>query len=84
MAQLRREPDLRLSLKIGQGFDMGRPSLLLAQLLPQARFAFILREPVARAFSNWSRTRSQGLETLPFETAVELDDRSRDGDASRR
>jgi trans-2,3-dihydro-3-hydroxyanthranilate isomerase len=30
LAKLRREPDLRLSLKIGQGFDMGRPSLLLA------------------------------------------------------
>jgi trans-2,3-dihydro-3-hydroxyanthranilate isomerase len=30
LAKLRSEPDLRLSLKIGQGFDMGRPSLLLA------------------------------------------------------
>jgi trans-2,3-dihydro-3-hydroxyanthranilate isomerase len=30
LAKLRTEPDLRLSLKIGQGFDMGRPSLLLA------------------------------------------------------
>jgi trans-2,3-dihydro-3-hydroxyanthranilate isomerase len=30
LATLRSEPDLRLSLKIGQGVDMGRPSLLLA------------------------------------------------------
>jgi trans-2,3-dihydro-3-hydroxyanthranilate isomerase len=30
LARLRREPNLQLSLKIGQGFDMGRPSLLLA------------------------------------------------------
>jgi trans-2,3-dihydro-3-hydroxyanthranilate isomerase len=30
LAMLRSEPDLRLALKIGQGFDMGRPSLLLA------------------------------------------------------
>lgn len=30
LAKLRSEPDLKLSLKIGQGFDMGRPSLLLA------------------------------------------------------
>jgi len=30
LAKLRREPDLRLSLKIGQGVDMGRPSLLQA------------------------------------------------------
>jgi hypothetical protein len=49
----------------------------LVRLLPQARFAFILREPVARAYSNWSRTRSQGLEILPFEKAVELNERSR-------
>src|SRR5262249_32416913 len=49
----------------------------LARLLPEARFAFILREPVARAFSNWSRTRSQGLETLPFEQAVEQDESTR-------
>ena len=46
----------------------------LVRLLPQARFAFILREPVARAYSNWSRTRSQGLEKLPFEKAIELDE----------
>jgi hypothetical protein len=49
----------------------------LTRLLPQARFVFILREPVARAYSNWSRTRSQGLEKLPFEEAIELDERSR-------
>jgi Sulfotransferase family len=49
----------------------------LVRLLPQARFAFILREPVARAYSNWSRSRSQGLEILPFEKAVELDECSR-------
>jgi trans-2,3-dihydro-3-hydroxyanthranilate isomerase len=30
LAKLRSEPDLTLSLKIGQGSDMGRPSLLLA------------------------------------------------------
>jgi sulfotransferase family protein len=49
----------------------------LVRLLPQARFVFIMREPVARAYSNWSRTRSQGLEKLPFEEAVELDERAR-------
>jgi hypothetical protein len=49
----------------------------LVRLLPDARFAFILREPVARAFSNWSRSRAQGLETLSFETAVGLEERSR-------
>jgi hypothetical protein len=49
----------------------------LTRLLPQARFAFILREPVARAYSNWSRSRAQGLETLCFEAALELEERAR-------
>ena len=30
LASLRPEPDLRLELRIGQGFDMGRPSSLAA------------------------------------------------------
>jgi hypothetical protein len=45
----------------------------LVRLLPEAKFVFILREPVARAYSNWARTRSQGLETLPFDEAVALE-----------
>jgi hypothetical protein len=49
----------------------------LVRLLPEARFTFILREPAARAFSNWSRSRAQGLETLSFEEAVALEERSR-------
>jgi hypothetical protein len=49
----------------------------LTRLLPEARFAFILREPVARAYSNWSRSRAQGLETLSFEAALELEERTR-------
>jgi hypothetical protein len=49
----------------------------LARLLPEARFVFILREPVARAYSNWSRSRAQGLETLSFEAALELEERAR-------
>ena len=48
----------------------------LTRLLPEARFAFILREPVARAYSNWSRSRAQGLETLSFEAALELEERA--------
>ena len=30
LASLRREPDVRLTLRIGQGIDLGRPSLLEA------------------------------------------------------
>jgi len=43
----------------------------LVRLLPQTKFIFILREPVQRAYSNWMRSRLMGLETLPFEEAIE-------------
>lgn len=47
----------------------------LARLLPEARFVFILREPVSRAYSNWLWSRKNGLETLPFAQAIELEGR---------
>jgi hypothetical protein len=43
----------------------------LVRILPFAKFVFILREPVERAYSNWMRSRRNGLETLPFEEAIE-------------
>jgi hypothetical protein len=43
----------------------------LIRVLPHAKFIFILREPVERAYSNWMRSRLNGLETLPFEEAVD-------------
>lgn len=45
----------------------------LARLLPAARFLFILREPVARAVSNWKWSTRNGLERLPFHEAVALE-----------
>lgn len=45
----------------------------LIRILPETKFIFILREPVERAYSNWIRSRLNGLETLPFEKAVELE-----------
>jgi hypothetical protein len=45
----------------------------LARVLPETRFLFILREPVARAYSNWKWSTKNGLETLPFEQAVALE-----------
>src|SRR5262249_8045140 len=42
----------------------------IAALLPQVRLVFILREPVARAYSNWLWSRKNGLETLSFGEAV--------------
>lgn len=42
----------------------------LVRLLPGARFVFILREPVARAYSNWRWSSRNGIETLPFAEAM--------------
>jgi hypothetical protein len=51
--------------------EAARPRL--ARVLPEARFLFILREPLARAFSNWKWSTRNGLETLPFAEAVALE-----------
>jgi hypothetical protein len=42
----------------------------LVRLLPHAKLVFILREPVARAYSNWLWSRKNGLETLSFRDAI--------------
>lgn len=41
--------------------------------VPGVRLVFVVREPVARAYSNWLWTRKNGLETLPFAEAVRLE-----------
>lgn len=46
----------------------------IARDLPQVRLVFILREPVARAFSNYLWTKMNGLETEDFSTAIALED----------
>ena len=45
----------------------------LARVLPSANFVFVLREPVARAYSNWKWSKKNGLETLSFSEAVALE-----------
>ena len=45
----------------------------LVRLLPRARYVFIVREPVARAYSNWNWSTKNGLETLPFKEAIRLE-----------
>lgn len=47
----------------------------LARVLSTAKFVFMLREPVARAYSNWKWSMKNGLETLPFAEAVALEGR---------
>ena len=44
--------------------------LRAAQLVPDARLVYVLREPIARIRSHYLHHRSLGLETLPFAQAV--------------
>lgn len=39
-------------------------------VLPEVRLLFIVREPIARAYSNWAWSTKNGLETLSFEDAI--------------
>jgi hypothetical protein len=48
---------------------------LIRTHLPDVRVLFIVREPVARAYSNYLWSRKNGLETLSFEEAVEREGR---------
>jgi hypothetical protein len=47
----------------------------LRQTLPACRFAFIVREPIARAYSNYLWSRKNGLEKLSFREALALEGR---------
>jgi sulfotransferase family protein len=47
---------------------------LIRAAVPETRLVFILREPVARAYSNYLWTRKNGYETLPFAQAVTQED----------
>jgi sulfotransferase family protein len=46
--------------------------------LPAVRMVFVVREPVARAYSNWLWSRKNGYERLPFAEAVETEDSRED------
>jgi len=46
---------------------------LIRQVIPEVRMLFIVREPVARAYSNYLKTKKAGLENLSFEEAIALE-----------
>jgi len=48
---------------------------LIRRHLPDVRMLFVVREPVARAYSNYLWTKKNGLESLAFEEAVRLEGR---------
>jgi len=45
----------------------------IRQMLPDAKLVFVLRDPVARAYSNWRFSRDHGLEPLSFDEALEAE-----------
>ncbi len=47
----------------------------LRYAVPDSKFIFIVREPLARAWSNYLWSRKNGLEKLPFEEALQLEGR---------
>jgi hypothetical protein len=46
---------------------------LIQRHLPDVRMLFVVREPVARAYSNYLWSRKNGLETLAFDEALRLE-----------
>lgn len=46
---------------------------LIKGILPRVRLIFLVREPAARAYSNYLWTRKNGFETLSFEEAIRLE-----------
>jgi len=54
-------------------FENEDARLRFARLLPKAKLIILLRNPVDRAYSNWLWSRKNGLETLGFEEALDLE-----------
>jgi hypothetical protein len=46
---------------------------LIQKVIPDVKMVFIVRDPVARAYSNWLWSTKNGLEKLPFVEAVALE-----------
>jgi hypothetical protein len=63
-------PDALRAEKTSNYFENDAARQRLARLLPATRFIFILREPIARAYSNWRWSTANGLETLSFDEAI--------------
>jgi hypothetical protein len=67
--------DRRRGEKTTLYFESAEACRRLRAALPHARILFLVREPVARAYSNYLWSTKNGLETLPFEEAVALEGR---------
>ncbi len=66
-------PGALLMEKTSNYFENDEARARLARILMGTKFIFILREPVARAYSNWAWSRKNKLETLSFAQALTLE-----------
>jgi hypothetical protein len=55
----------------------------IAEVLPEARFLAVLRDPVARAHSHYQHEVARGFEDLPFEEALEREEARLQGERER-
>jgi len=63
-------------------FHPGAPSRA-ASTVPEAKVIALLRDPVARAFSQWQHNASRGVEQLGFEAAVDAEAERLAGESER-
>jgi hypothetical protein len=63
-------PGAVLGEKTTNYFESAAACAAIRATLPEVRMIFILREPAARAHSNWLWSRKNGFEDLPFEDAL--------------
>jgi hypothetical protein len=68
-----------LGEKTSYYFESDEAARRIARTLPKIRMLFILREPVARAYSNYLWSKRNGLENLSFEEAVAAEGTRADG-----
>ncbi|HWC32069.1 MAG TPA: sulfotransferase domain-containing protein, partial [Actinomycetota bacterium] len=55
----------------------------MAALVPDAKLIVVLRNPADRAYSHWAFVRAEGHEDLPFEAALEAEERRLAGEVER-
>lgn len=55
----------------------------IADALPEVRLIALLRDPIERAYSHYHHERSRGVETLPFEEAIEREAERLAGEVER-
>jgi len=71
--------DVRAGEKSTDYLESATAAARIARDLPDVRLVFVLRDPVARAYSNYLWTKMNGLESEDFKTALLLEEtRERD------